>query len=318
MYRVKAIGLTAAGALLIGALAAAIPGGKAFSSPDAAAQALVKAARAHDVNGLILILGPSSKDLLSTGDPVADRKVHTEFVERAGQKMSVVPTPGLPAERTLLVGNDDWPLPIPIVERSGKWYFDVDRGRQEIVNRRIGSNEIDAIEVCRGYVEAQNQYGEKNRTDHGTPYYAQKIFSSPGRRDGLYWESGTDGDESPISGFIARALAQGYRKGQPFHGYYFRVLTAQGANAPGGRKSYIEDGNMTKGYALVAWPARYGATGIMTFLVDKTGIVYQKDLGRGTEATVARYTEYDPDSTWMPVKEPSQPYSSSRAQPRQN
>jgi Protein of unknown function (DUF2950) len=306
MNRVRVIGLAAAGILLMGGLAA-VPGGKGFSSADAAAQALVKAALAHDVNGLIVILGPSSKDILSTSDPVADRKIRRQFVARAAQKMTVVPSHGRPGERTLLVGNDDWPLPIPIVERNGKWYFDMARGRQEILSRRIGSNELDAIEVSRGYVEAQNEYAEKNRTAQGVPYYAQKIVSSPGRRDGLYWEGGPGADQSPIGAIIARAFAEGYQRGQPFHGYYFKVLTGQGPHAPGGEKSYLDNGAMTRGYALIAWPANYGTTGIMTFFVNNTGIVYQKDLGHDTQSTAVRYSAYDPDSTWTPVREPSQP-----------
>ena len=304
--RVKIIEVITAGLVLITALSAASnPGGRAFPSPEAAARALVAAAKANDANGLIDILGPSSRDIISTSDPVADRKIRRDFTARATQKMSVVATPGRPKERTLLAGNDNWPLPIPIVERNGKWYFDMASGRQEILNRRIGSNELDAIEVCRGYVEAQNDYGEKNQTAGGLPVYAQKVISSPGQRDGLYWAGEPGVEESPIGKIIARAFAEGYTKrGDPFHGYYFKVLTRQGSHAAGGAAEYLDNGVMTKGYALVAWPANYGSTGIMTFFVDKTGIVYQKDLGRNTGRIAAAYTAYDPDATWMPVREP--------------
>jgi hypothetical protein len=309
MFRIKIIGLTAAGALLIGALgSAAIPGGRAFSSPEAAANALVSAAKANDVKGLIEILGPSSRDIVSTRDPVEDRNIRRQFAARATQKMRLVPTRGRPNERTLLAGNDKWPLPIPIVQREGKWYFDMARGRQEILNRRIGSNELDAIEVCRGYVEAQNDYGEKHQTDNGVPVYAQRVISSPGQHDGLYWAGESGMDESPIGKIIATAFAEGYtRRGDPFHGYYFKVLTGQGPHAPGGEHSYLDNGVMTKGYAMIAWPANYGSTGIMTFFVDKTGIVYQKDLGPNTERIAAAYTAYDPDATWKPVSEPTEP-----------
>jgi len=239
---------------------------------------------------------------------VADRKIRRDFATRAAQKMKVVASPGRSNERILLAGNDDWPLPIPIVERNGKWYFDMARGRQEILNRRIGSNELDAIEIARGYVEAQNDYGEKNQTSLGVPVYAQKVISSPGRRDGLYWAGEPGMEASPIGKFIARAFAEGYTKrGEPFHGYYFKVLTRQGPHAPGGQVDYVDDGVMNKGFALVAWPANYGSTGIMTFLVNKTGIVYQKDLGQNTERIASGYTAYDPDSTWTPVKEPTPP-----------
>jgi hypothetical protein len=198
----------------------------------------------------------------------------------------------------MLAGSDDWPLPIPIVEVNGKWYFDTARGRKAILMRRVGSNELDAMEVCRGYVEAQNQYAEQHRTAEGVPYYAQKIISSPGERDGLYWK-GERQDETPIGEVIARAMSEGYTdKRQPFHGYFFRVLTAEGTATP---VSYVDKGVMTKGFALIAWPAQYGVTGVTTFVVNKSGIVYQKDLGPQTPAIVSGVSAYAPDSTWTPV-----------------
>jgi hypothetical protein len=309
MKRLHMIGATAAGTLLVGALSlAAIPGGRGFPSPDAAARALVSAAKAENASLLIEILGPSARDILVTRDAVADRKIRREFVRRATEKMNVVASQGRPNERTLLAGNDDWPLPIPIVEHNGKWYFDTARGRQEILNRRIGGNELDAIEVCRGYVEAQNEYGEKNRTAKGLPVYARKVISSPGQHDGLYWEGAPGMGESPIGKIIAKAFAEGYTsRREPFHGYYFKVLTRQGPHAPGGARDYVADGAMSGGYAMIAWPSNYGSTGVMTFFVDKTGIVYQKDLGRDTMRDASGYSAYDPDSTWTPVKEPTYP-----------
>jgi Protein of unknown function (DUF2950) len=292
MFRLTIVAYITAMFALMAAEPAAPPGGQAFASADAAAQALVKAAKADNENELIDILGPSAKDIVSTRDPVADRKVRHEFAARAAQKVKLVAYHGRRDQKTLLAGNDEWPLPIPIVQVNGKWYFDTAQAREEILNRRIGGNELDAIEVCRGYVEAQNEYAEANHTANGAAYYAQKIISSPGHRDGLYWKGEPGISESPIDKIIAKAFAEGY---------YFKLLTAQGPHASGGEMSYLEDGVMTKGYALVAWPSDYGSTGIMTFLVSKTGIVYQKDLGPHTARIAAGYTAYDPDTTWAPV-----------------
>jgi hypothetical protein len=275
--------------------------GKAFPTAAAAAQALVDAAKADNTTEVIAILGPSARDIVSTRDAVADRNTRRAFVARATQKMRVVPVRGRPNEMTMLAGNDDWPLPIPIVQVNGKWYFDTARGRKQILMRRVGSNELDAMEVSRGYVEAQNQYAEQHRTEQGVPYYAQKVISSPGEHDGLYWE-GEDQEQSPIGAGIARAIAEGYTdKNEPYHGYFFRVLTKEGPNATGRAINYINDGAMTRGFALIAWPAQYGATGIMTFVVNKSGIVYEKDLGPQTSKLASALTAYDPDSTWSPV-----------------
>ncbi len=280
---------------------AATPEGRGFASPGAAARALVSAAKSDDVSALIAILGPSSKKILATSDPVADRQVRQRFTARAAAKMKLVNDAKEPKAKTLLVGKDDWPLPIPILQVNGKWYFDLDQGKEEILTRRIGANELDAIDVCRGYVEAQNDYAELDRTASGTRHYAQKIISSPGKHDGLYWPSSGEADESPMGDVVARAFAEGYtNKGAPYHGYYFRILSAQGPHA-GRELSYLHGGLMTKGFALIAWPADYGSTGIMTFIVDKAGIVYQKDLGKSTPEIAGAYTTYDPDQTWTPV-----------------
>jgi hypothetical protein len=283
-------------------LHAATPEGRGFSSANAAAKALVSAAKSDDVTDLIAILGPASKEILTTNDPVADQQMWRKFVERAAAKMKLVPDPTDADEQTLVVGKDEWPLPIPIVRENGKWHFDVEQGKQEILARRIGSNELDAIEVCRGYVEAQNNYAEEDRTGSGVLHYAQKIVSSPGKHDGLYWPSTSGDDESPIGAIVARAFAEGYTKrNDPYHGYYFRVLTAQGPHASGGTMSYLHNNLMTSGFALIAWPSDYRSTGVMTFLVDKTGIVYQKDLGPKTSEIASAYTAYEPDETWAPV-----------------
>ena len=289
--------------LMVGVpLVAATPEGRGFPSADAAAKALISAAKSDDVTSLIDILGPASKEILTTSDPVADQKVRRTFAERAAIKMKLVTNQGDPKTKTLQVGKDDWPLPIPIVQINGKWYFDIDRGKQEILARRIGGNELDAIEVCRGYVEAQDDYAEKDRTGAGVPHYAQKIISAPGKQDGLYWASATGGEESPIGDVIARAFAEGYtNRHDPYHGYYYKILTRQGRNASEGEMNYVQNGLMTKGFALIAWPSDYGSTGITTFIVDKTGIVYQKDLGPNTSAIASAYSAYDPDETWTPV-----------------
>jgi hypothetical protein len=312
MRNISVLTMAAAGALLLQIPGtAATPDGKGFPTADAAAQALVNAAKSDDVAGLIAILGPSAKTIVSTGDPVEDRTVRRTFAVRAAQKMRVVPLHGSATAKTLVAGKDEWPLPIPIVEKNGQWYFDTAAGKDEILTRRIGSNELDAIEVCRGFVEAENEYAEKNRTAANIPVYAQRVISTPGQKDGLYWEGQGEDDESPIGEIVAKALAEGYtNKHDPYHGYYFRVLKGQGKNAAGGEMSYLDNGAMTKGFALIAWPANYGSTGIMTFVVDKSGIVYQKDLGRKTPEIAAACTSYDPDKTWKPVADRPHPLTS--------
>ena len=305
MRHLKTIGLIAASVLLLPfGGRAATPDGKGFPSADAAAKALVNAAKSDDVAALKDILGPSAKNILETGDPVADRKERRAFAERAAQKMTLAPYHGRQNAKTILAGKDAWPLPIPIVEAGGQWYFDTAEAKQEILTRRIGGNELDAIEVCRGFVEAQNDYAEENRTANNVPFYAQKIISSPGQHDGLYWPGTGEDNDSPMGDIIAKALSEGYtNRRDPYRGYYFKILTAQGANAAGGKMSYVDNGVMTKGFALVAWPSNYGVTGIMTFVVDRTGIVYQKDLGRKTAEVAGAFSAYDPDKTWTPVKD---------------
>jgi hypothetical protein len=275
--------------------------GKAFPTATAAAKALVEAAKSDNTVELIAILGPTAKDIVTTRDPVQDRKARREFVERVTQRMQVVPSRGRSNEMTMLVGHGNWPLPIPIVEVNGKWYFDMARGRKAILMRRVGSNELDAMEVCRGYVEAQNQYAEDHRTAQGVPYYAQRMISSPGEHDGLYWK-GARQDESPIGEVIARAIAEGYTKqGEPYHGYFYRVLSGEQMDPSATPVTYIDNGVMTGGFALLAWPAQYGVTGVMTFIVNKSGIVYQKDLGPQTPALVSGISNYEAGPTWAPV-----------------
>jgi hypothetical protein len=298
-FNILALSLTAQ-LLLAGPGEATRPQGRGFITTGAAVKALVTAANADDVNALIEILGPASKEILTTSDPVADRQIRRKFAARAAVKTKLIADPADPRTKTLLVGRDEWPLPIPIVQIEGKWYFDLEQGKKEILARRIGGNELDAIEVCRGYVEAQNDYAEEDRTGSGVRHYAQKIVSSPGRKDGLFWTSSTN--DSPLSAIVAKAFVEGYTSREdPYHGYYFRILTAQGPQASGGEMSYLHDGLLINGFALIAWPADYGSTGIMTFLVDKTGIVYQKDLGAKTAEIAGGFEAYNPDATWTPV-----------------
>ena len=297
------IAMTIAGSLMVCIpIVAASPDGRGFPSADAAAKALIGAANTGDVSALIAILGPGSKEILTTSDPVADRQTLQKFAARATAKMKLTANPAEPTGKTLLVGKDDWPLPIPIVHLNGQWYFDVEQGKQEILMRRIGGNELDAIDVCRGYVEAQNDYAAEDRTGGGVLHYAARIVSSPGKHAGLYWPASGSYEESPIGDTVAGAFAEGYTNTHdPYHGYYFKILTAQGQHASGDEMSYIADGLMTKGFALIAWPSDYRSTGIMTFIVDKVGIVYHKDLGPKTSAIASGYSAYDPDGTWTPV-----------------
>jgi hypothetical protein len=293
--------LTAAGTLLIGAAIAASDG-ETFTSPDLAAKALLSAAESNDAASLLKILGPAAKDILTTSDPVADNRVRAEFARKAKQKMLVVSDPYQPEQKILEIGNDKWPYPIPLVQTAGNWRFDVDQGKEAILLRRIGNNEITAIDLCRGYVEAQNEYFEQDRTGAGVRQYAQQFISSPGQRDGLYWKSTDPNDQSPIAELIAKAIAEGYTtRNQPLHGYRFKILKGQGPQAPGGAMSYLEKNAMTHGFALIAWPAEYRSTGVMTFLVDRAGIVYQKDLGAKTPQIANATDVYDPDQTWTPV-----------------
>jgi len=309
MHRFSVFTLAVAGTCLLQLSATGLtPDGKAFPSADAAAQALVAAAKNADTAALIEILGPSAKSTVATGDAVADRNTLRAFAARASQKLTLAPSKGRQNAKTLLAGKDAWPLPIPIVEVNGQWYFDVAQGKQEILTRRIGGNELDAIDVCRGVVEAQNDYAERNLGINNRRVYAQKIISAPGEHDGLYWPSSSERDESPIGDIIAKAIAQGYTsKHDPYRGYYFKILTAQGTHVSGGEMSYLEDGRMTKGFALIAWPSNYGTTGIMTFVVDRSGIVYQKDLGGKTAQIARTYSAYDPDATWTPVSDSTRP-----------
>jgi hypothetical protein len=279
---------------------AAETGQKTFARPEEAVRALVDAARRGDESALIAILGPGSEDVVSSGDPVADRAARDRVAKAASERMHLETLPNGAVIAHL--GKDDWPLPIPLAEDGEQWRFDTAAGRDEVLNRRIGRNEFKAIAVCRAYVEAQQEHAKRERD------YAQKLRSEPGKHDGLHWEDPSGKDPSPLGPLLAEASAEGYATQdpgaapQPYHGYFFRILTTQGPHAPGGAKSYVKDGKMTGGFALVAYPAEHGSSGMMTFIVGPQGVIYQKDVGVRT-AEAGKTTTFDPDQTWMPVRD---------------
>jgi len=277
---------------------------KSFNAPDEAVKAFVEALKESDTNELLAIFGPESKDLISSGDEVSDRLTGDLFIKAFEEKHL------LEAEDhgmvTLAVGNDNWPFPIPIVHRGNAWFFDTKAGKEELINRRIGRNELNAIQVCLGYVDVQREYINTDWDGDGIMAYAQKVRSDPGRKNGLYWQAAEGEEGSPLGPFMAEAAKEGYLKkseeSQPYHGYFFKILKAQGMHAPGGAYSYEINGNMVAGFALVAWPARYDVSGIMTFIVNQNGIMYEKNLGENTEKIVKAMTRYDPDKTWKRAK----------------
>ncbi len=272
---------------------------RAFASPDEALETLVEALETGDMQSLLATLGPESKDILSSGDRVSDKADRDRFLEAYQERADLVPSG--PDRVEIILGDDNWPFSIPLVKRGDGWFFDTGAGKEEIVNRRIGRNELYTIEVCQAYVEAQREYASADREQDGIIQYAQKIISDPGRRNGLYWEVAEGELPSPLGPLMAQAAAEGYRKGNqpvPFHGYYYRILKGQGPKAAGGAYGYVIHGHMVAGFALVAWPADYGGSGVVTFVVNQNGIVYQKDLGPKTADLAQTMTRYDPDRTW--------------------
>jgi hypothetical protein len=275
------------------------PDQKAFATPELAAQALIQAAGAFDVPALLQILGPGSKDLVTSDDPVRDKNIAVEFGALGREKHLIAVDPKNAGRATLSVGNDDWPLPIPIVNRHGKWYFDSTSGRQELLLRRIGENELDAIRVCRGFVEAQQDYALEKHEGADVNQYAQRIISTPGTHDGLAWQNADGSWAGPIGEAVAKAVAQGYAVDKPpYHGYYFKVLKGQGPAAPLGEMDFMVKGAMIGGFALMATPAQYRVTGVQSFIVGSDGIVYQKDMGPSGVTTFKTTELYNPDKTW--------------------
>ncbi|HEY4272858.1 MAG TPA: DUF2950 domain-containing protein [Candidatus Udaeobacter sp.] len=276
------------------------PGQKEFETPKQAADALIEVATNLDVAAAKEILGPDGEDLISSEDAVMDKKRAAEFADKAKEKMSVEINKKSPNEAILIVGNDNFPLPIPIVKQKGKWFFDTKVGREEILNRRIGANELNAIEICRGFVEAQHEYAMEKHDGSKVNQYAQNILSDPGKHNGLAWQNPDGTWGGPVGEEVAKALQEGYKveRGTPYHGYYFKVLNGQGPAAPMGEMDFVVGGAMIGGFALAAAPAQYRVTGVMTFMVGPDGVVYQKDLGPDTLKMFQSMNKYNPDKTW--------------------
>jgi hypothetical protein len=272
-----------------------------FDTAQAAANALFAAAKEGNQKAILTVLGKRARDIVSSGDAVADTTAREKFISAYEAKHSVNAEGD---KATLIIGDDDYPFPIPLVHKRKTWEFDPTAGRQEILYRRIGRNELDAIQSCLAYVDAQNEYADKNRTGAGAGTYAQRIVSHPGQKDGLYWPSTAGTEQSPLGELVAQASSEGYLVGAgrtPYHGYYYRILTRQGPNAGGGAVNYVVRGKMIGGFALVAYPAEYGNSGVMTFMVNHNGVVYQKDLGPQTVRLASRISSFNPDQTWKKV-----------------
>ncbi len=275
-----------------------------FATPEAAVAALVAAFEKDDTAEIAKLLGPGTEDLLSSGDPVADKADRADFLARYQAKNSLAAD----GDRMLLtVGDNEWPLPIPLVQRDGKWVWDGAAGADEVIYRRVGENELGAIDVMYGYVNAQNAYASEGRDGDPAGIYALKLHSDEGLHNGLYWPTAEGETPSPAGPFVAGAAEEGYAAGKggtPYHGYYYRMLYAQGANANGGAREYFKDGVLTEGFAGIAWPADYGASGVMTFIVNQDGVVFQKDLGEDTATVVDTIQKFDPDATWTAIVPP--------------
>ena len=274
---------------------------KNFSTPEGAVVALVAAAKSGNMDELLAVFGPGGEDILSSGDEVADRRAREVFLVAMEEGWRLE---GEGDTKTLIVGNEEWPAPFPIVKEQSRWRFDTEAGREEVLYRRIGRNELNVIHICMTYAQAQEEYASKGRDGKPAGIYARKPRSEPGRHDGLYWSFEPDEEPSPLGELFARATREGYAaneesgKPRPFHGYFFRLLTEQGEAAPGEAKNYIVDGEMTGGFALLAYPAEYGNSGIMTFMINQDGVVYEKDLGEETAQLATEISKYNPDSTW--------------------
>jgi hypothetical protein len=273
---------------------------KTFATPQQAADALVTAAAAADIAAILTLFGPDGTDLVETGDLVQDKNRLEEFSARARERKHVTVDPANANRAILSVGSNDWPLPVPIVKTGGRWAFDAKAGRQEIINRRVGSNELDAIEICRGFVEAQHEYALTKQG--GVNQYAQRIIATPGQQDGLAWRNADGSWDGPIGEAVARAIEEGYSsRAEPYHGYFFKVLKGQGPSAPLGRMDFVVKGMMIGGFALAAAPAEYAVTGVKTFIVSHDGVVYERDSGTGTLETFKKMELFDPDKSWTPI-----------------
>jgi hypothetical protein len=280
------------------------PHGKTFASPAEAADALIAAAEKYDKDALYEILGPNSRDIVITGEPVADREAATAFASLARTKKAISVDPRTKSRAILNIGEDDWPFAIPMVKQGSKWYFDTNAGRQELLYRRIGGNELTAIQISRGYVEAQHQYALQKHDGALVNQYAQRIISTPGKQDGLAWQNSDGSWGGAISETAAKEIEKTYTgKPAPYHGYYFKILKGQGPTAPLGQLDYIIKDAMIGGFALVAYPAVYQVTGVKTFMVSQDGVVYEKDLGPDTLNAAKGIERFNPDRTWTPLRD---------------
>jgi hypothetical protein len=277
---------------------------KSFATAEAAANALVDAAEKFDEAALTEILGPDSYDIIHTGEPAHDREVAQAFAEKARAKLNVVKQQRNPHRAIVEIGEDEWPFAVPIVKVGSSWSFDAKAGRQELLYRRVGGNELDAIAICRGYVDAQHEYALTKRGTSGVNQYAQRIISTPGTQDGLAWQNADGTWGGPIGEKVAAAIARGYSsRAEPYHGYFFKVLKGQGPAAPLGELNFVVKGVMIGGFALVAFPAQYRVTGVQTFMVSHDGVVYQKDLGPKTVELAGAIDLFNPDKSWTPVQD---------------
>lgn len=285
----------------LAALAACTSKPKDFDSPEAAAQALIEAAKADGNSALLKVLGKEGKPLIDSGDPIADKNARANFVESYTAANSL--DKSVPDSITLEVGEDKWPFPVPIVSVGGKWHFDSPTGVEELINRRVGANELDTIQSCLAYADAQREYYMRNPDNSPLLHYAGRLISTEGKKDGLYWPAAENEEESPIGEGFAKARAEGYAKegtmkGEPFHGYIYRLLTKQGANAHGGAYDYLVNGELLGGFAAIAFPAEYGNSGVMTFMVNHDGVVFSRDLGPDTAKLAMAIDTFDPGADW--------------------
>ncbi len=291
-------------AVYLGTSFAAAAKPRSFASAEEAVKAAVAAAKANDEKELLAIFGADAKDLFVSGDPVDDKQRRQRFLTAYQEKNQLVKEGN---NMVLLVGKDDWPMPIPLVQKGNSWVFDVEQGREEILNRRIGKNELSAIQVMLATVDAQRDYWRMDIDGDGVREYAQKFRSDPGKKNGLYWEAKAGEEQSPLGPLAAAAKVEGYKLAStgagptPYHGYYYKVITAQGKNASGGAYSYLVQGKMIGGFAVIAAPAQYGNSGVMTFIVNHDGVVYEKDLGKNTIESAKKMSRFDPDKSWEKV-----------------
>ena len=302
--RLAALALLLSCAVVVFKPAYAAPAQQSFATPGAAAKALEAAASADDQNALASILGSDSKEVVSSGDPVADNNAREDFVRRYNEMHRLAYDDS--GHVILYIGAENWPVPIPLVKQGAGWVFDTASAKDEMLFRRIGRNELFTIDVLETLAAAQHEYASEARD--GVQQFAAKIASEPGKHDGLYWVAAAGEPESPIGPLVASATAAGYRKDSggalvPFHGYFYRMLTKQGKNAPGGAKSFVEDGRMTGGFAFLAYPAEYRSSGVMTFMINQDGVVVEKDLGPDTGKIASEISEFNPDKSWSQLEE---------------